>query len=196
MEKDERVLACFQQEIAEITDAKITALKQELEHTKQRMEQELQANAQAKAKQWYDQEAAELHVQHAVEMSRLHDETHHRLMKERADMVNTLFDQVKERLCAFRDTKEYKDVLLEKLKRYLKEYKQVRIQIGAFDEALIKEILTQLKSDIPYEIVSDITLGGFRLVLCDLGRILDETYDNALEDAKESFLRTSGLTIA
>ncbi len=194
MERDERVLACFQQEIADITKAKIASIKQELDAVQMRMEQEVQEESEARAQQWFEQEAAELRVQHAVEMSRLHDETHHHLLKEREVMVNALFDQVKERLCAFRKSGEYKTLLLEKLKRYTKEYKNIKMQIGSFDESLIKEL--QLDTDVPYEVVSDIKLGGFRLVLSDPARIIEETYDSALEEAKEAFLRTSGLTIS
>lgn len=196
MEKDERVLTCFQQEIADITEAKIAAIKQELAAMQQRMEQEMQAEAEAKAQQWYGQEAQELSVTHAVEMSRLQDETHHRLMKERAEMVNSLFEQVKERLCAFRAQADYRAFLLEKLQRYIKAYPHSKVYVAAFDEALMKELLAQLSVNVPCEVAADITIGGFRLVDSDAARIIEETFDSALEEARETFLRTSGLTIA
>lgn len=196
MEKDEKLLACFREEIEAIQTEQITACKQELAAIQTRLEQELREDAQAKAAQWYEQEAAELTARHAIEMSRLKDENHRKLMKERALLVDTLFEEVKQRLNAYRKTSAY----LETLKQRLQPYAQIKdaliLQVGACDEALLDELLKELGPKAHGEVSAQITLGGFRLINPAKAQMSDESYDSVLAEAKEQFLLTSGLTIA
>lgn len=195
MEKDEQLLACFQTEIEAIKETQIKACKQELETIQARLEAQMHKDAQAKATQWYEQEMEELTSKHAVEMSRLKDETHHRLMQERAILVEELFDEVRERLCAYRSTSAYLETLKQRLAPYAKK-SDVILQVGSFDEPLLSELLQELKEGAKGEVSEAITLGGFRLICPKQAQIMDESFDSVLEEAKEQFLLTSGLTIA
>lgn len=195
MEKDKKLLACFQTEIEAIKEKQINECKQELETIQARLEAEIYEDAQTKATQWYEQEVEELTSKHAVEMSRLKDETHHQLMKERTMLVEALFDELKERLCAYRNTSAYGETLKQRLALYAKK-SDVILQVGAFDEPLLNELLQELTESAKGEICEAITLGGFRLIFPKQAQIMDESFDSVLEEAKEQFLLTSGLTIA
>lgn len=190
----EELLKCFQTEITAISEAEIEAAQREVKEIQTRAQQELHENAQEAAQLWFDQEAEDLQASHAVKMSHLNDDNHKRLMIERSRMVDELFAEAKQRLIEFHQGKDYQSLLSTKLKAYGDHQEAMVLQLGKEDEALMKDLLKILKN-AQGELVSDISIGGFRLILKQQNRLIDETLDSAIKEARKAFLKNSALTI-
>lgn len=192
----EELLKCFQSEITAISEAEIAEAQREMKEIRLRTEQEINEGAQEAAKLWFEQEAQDLSARHAVAMSHINDENHRRLMTERSLMVEELFEAMKQQLMQFHKDKRYQQLITEKISAYTNMDGTLVLQLGQDDEVLMKELLCILGNHATGEIVDDIVLGGFRLVLKDKERAIDETLDSALIEARKDFLQTSALTIA
>ena len=96
----------------------------------------------------------------------------------------------------FHKDKQYQELITKKISAYANRDETLVLQLGQEDEALMKQLLSILGNRATGEIVDDIVLGGFRLVLKDKERAIDETLDSALIEARKDFLQTSALTIA
>lgn len=192
----EELLKCFQSEITAISEAEIAEAQREMKEIRLRTEQEINEGAQEAAKLWFEQEAQDLSARHAVAMSHINDENHRRLMTERSLMVEELFEAVKQQLMQFHKDKRYQQLITKKISAYTNMDGTLVLQLGQDDKALMKELLSILGNHATGEIVDDIVLGGFRLVLKDKERAIDETLDSALIEARKDFLQTSALTIA
>ncbi|MCI8541368.1 MAG: hypothetical protein HFE67_07680 [Erysipelotrichaceae bacterium] len=196
MEKDEQLLACFTQEIQAIKEQTIASLKQELEANQARIEQELRNDAKAKADEWFAQEAAQLSVEHAIAMSQLGNDSQQRLLCMRKEWQDRLFDQLKQRMIAFRKEDQYVQLLKQKLRDYERETQELRLEVGEYDRDLLPQLLAVLGEQAQGVPVSDIAYGGFRLYMPQRRRLVDETFDSALAEAQEYFIQNSGLIIA
>ncbi len=192
----EELLKCFQSEITAISEAEIAEAQREMKEIRLRTEQEINEGAQEAARLWFEQEAQDLSARHAVAMSHINDENHRRLMTERSLMVEELFEAVKQQLMQFHKDKQYQELITKKISAYANRDETLVLQLGHDDEALMKQLLSILGNRATGEIVDDIVLGGFRLVLKDKERAIDETLDSALIEARKDFLQTSALTIA
>ncbi len=192
----EELLKCFQSEITAISEAEIEEAQREMKEIRLRTEQEINEGAQEAARLWFEQEAQDLSARHAVAMSHINDENHRRLMTERSLMVEELFEAVKQQLMQFHKDKQYQELITKKISAYANRDETLVLQLGHDDEALMKQLLSILGNRATGEIVDDIVLGGFRLVLKDKERAIDETLDSALIEARKDFLQTSALTIA
>ena len=192
----EELLKCFQSEITAISEAEIAEAQREMKEIRLRTEQEINEGAQEAARLWFEQEAQDLSARHAVAMSHINDENHRRLMTERSLMAEELFEAVKQQLMQFHKDKQYQELITKKIIAYANRDETLVLQLGHDDEALMKQLLSILGNRATGEIVDDIVLGGFRLVLKDKERAIDETLDSALIEARKDFLQTSALTIA
>lgn len=192
----EELLKCFQSEITAISEAEIAEAQREMKEIRLRTEQEINEGAQEAARLWFEQEAQDLSARHAVAMSHINDENHRRLMTERSLMAEELFEAVKQQLMQFHKDKQYQELITKKISAYANRDETLVLQLGHDDEALMKQLLSILGNRATGEIVDDIALGGFRLVLKDKERAIDETLDSALIEARKDFLQTSALTIA
>lgn len=192
----EELLKCFQSEITAISEAEIAEAQREMKEIRLRTEQEINEGAQEAARLWFEQEAQDLSARHAVAMSHINDENHRRLMTERSLRAEELFEAVKQQLMQFHKDKQYQELITKKISAYANRDETLVLQLGHDDEALMKQLLSILGNRATGEIVDDIVLGGFRLVLKDKERAIDETLDSALIEARKDFLQTSALTIA
>lgn len=191
----EELLACFREEITARSEAEIAVLQQEMEHTRVQSELAMKEAAEKKAQHWYEQEAEEIRSAHSIAMSRLKDETHQRLMNERAALSEELFTEVKKRLSSYRKSDAYLADMKGKLSAYEAFGETAVLQLGKADANILQSCLACLPKGAQGELCEDIQLGGYRLVLAQHGRIIDETYDSALIQAKAYFLEHSGLTL-
>lgn len=198
MDTSEELKACFQQEIDANSQKRILQLRQEMEAIKMRTEQELMEEASERAERWYAQEEEELCAEHAVAMSHLNDDNHRRLMKERDTLVQGLFERVKEQIQAFHHSDAYVKEIKRKLELYTASHdvKGAVLMLGSEDESLLPAFLKVLGKGCTGQVDDTILLGGYRLIMEAKGRLIDETYDSAINEARANFLQTSGLTIS
>lgn len=195
MDTQEELLAYFTREIEELSGKEIDAYQQEMEQIRKNQEQELNQAAQEAATRWYEQEEEEERSNHAVKMSHLNDENHRKLMEERNALVDQLFAEVKEQIIAFHHSPAYIEKMQEKLQGLSTALFPATLYVGKEDEGHLEEWLRLLPQDCVGKVDTSIQLGGFRLEASAKGRIVDESFDQAIKEARDYFLQTSGLTI-
>lgn len=196
MDTKEELLAYFTREIEEYAGREIDALKREMETIEQSSEQALCQAAQDAALRWYEQEEEEELSNHAVMMSHLNDENHRRLMEERNALVTQLFERVKEQILAFHHSEAYVTQMESKLKKIAPSMLPAKLYVGKEDKGLLKQWILILGNGSEGAVDETIQLGGFRLISEEKGRMMDETFDRSLMEARTEFLQTSGLTIS
>ena len=114
------------------------------------------------------------------------------LFIKRAELVDGLFNQVKEDLMAFTHTEAYGTFLRDKLTKLLPDHplQDTLILIKASDKALFESILPPLARLVLSETIH---VGGFILKSADGIKERDETLDYALKVQREWFTTHSTL---
>ena len=114
------------------------------------------------------------------------------LFIKRAQLVDGLFEQVKNDLIAFTHSEAYAPFLRDKLAKLLPDHplQETLILIKASDRVIFESILPSLAKIVPSEAIH---VGGFILKSVDGFRERDETLDYALKVQREWFTTHSTL---
>ncbi len=187
----------MKQEIQRVSNIQIDELDQEIEQIRQEMTASLEEAAQAEAGLQIDIELRELQSDYAIKVSRLHEETSRKLMQKRAELNEAIFDETKEKLLAFCNSKDYETMLNERISSLAKEeiYQNVCIRVAKKDEAYLDMLCKIYGNGCTGCVDESIEIGGFLFECLDDGIVIDETLDNALEEQKQWFFENSGLFI-
>ena len=107
--------------------------------------------------------------------------------KRRLELVNELFDELEERLKEYKQTEEYKDLLIkqiEKAKGFAKESDFV-----VFIDKSDKYLLEQLKNstNVNIEISNTSIKGGIKVVIKDRNLLLNYTFVDRLNEERVNF---------
>lgn len=188
--------SAFEQAISTVSDQEIADLRKEMESIKAQTTKEMCEEVSRNAMRWYEQEAEELRVSYALEQSKINEEFNRKLKQERADMVDGLFQQVESEVQLFHDSQDYEESMKSKLVAYqTQDFGSCILRMGPKDQVLLASIASMLGSQWTTEVDPTILMGGFRIVLKEKGRMIDESYDRAFTEAKAEFLEQSGLII-
>ena len=132
----------------------------------------------------------------STEISESHIERTKKLIEKRDGYVKTIFDEVREKLVAFTDSKDYVSFMHEKIKKIANNFNEDSIMyIAKKDLSMKDELIKVFGKNIKVEVDEDITIGGFIVENKDLHLVVDETLDFALNSQKEWFNKNSGLII-
>lgn len=119
------------------------------------------------------------------------------LIEKREQYVTEIFKEAREKLVAFTKQKEYKQHLIRRVKQVSEKYQihNVNIYVREEDLQYKEDIIKAYGSEVEITSSNTIIIGGFIIEDKAAGIVLDESLDNALENQKEWFYHTSGLTI-
>ena len=119
------------------------------------------------------------------------------LIEKREQYVTEIFKEAREKLVAFTKQKEYKQHLIRGVKQVSEKYQihNANIYVREEDLQYKEDILKAYGSEVEITSCNTIIIGGFIIENKAVGIVLDESLDNALENQKEWFYHTSGLTI-
>ncbi len=121
------------------------------------------------------------------------------LIKKRDEIVNDIFDKVVVRLNDYMKTDDYKNFIIDRLGKAEKimDTKDFELCCNERDMALCEKIVDELKYqyNITLKLDRGILIGGVIIKKKDANLISDETFDFRLNQAKEGFIKESGLTI-
>lgn len=111
------------------------------------------------------------------------------ILNIRTEITNKVFEKTKELLLEFCKTDEYKTFLKDKIKRIIDENKLGGCKIQLSNSDIVHKDFISLKIGANAEIIEDSTiiLGGFKISIPDSNILIDETFENNIEDQYEKF---------
>ncbi len=187
----------FTHEIERIGEQQIEALRKEMDEKKKSELKRITENIERKTRKYLNRELKNLNTDFSSEINRIHTENHRKLMEKREDLLETVFESVKERLSDFVKSDAYK-TLLEKTVKETVAYLDtdgLTFMVRDNDDS-IKSVLENTLS-IKYEVKpsKDIIIGGFKVKSQSKGLEIDRTIDKKLRDQRDWFHANSGLFI-
>lgn len=114
------------------------------------------------------------------------------LLIERTKLVSGMFDKIASRLLEFTNTDEYREYLVNAVNSAkISKGEKIILEVSDRDKELAKKLFSE------YEVnaVSNIKIGGVRIIKTGLGVMIDKTFDEAIKEEISKFIATSGLTI-
>ena len=186
----------FKEEIDRVSGIEIKRVEDEIADIREKALQGLEADAQREAGIVREQELKELQSEHAIRLSKAHEETNRKLMAKRKELSDLVFQSAKDEIKAFTKKDEYRDYLKKKASALAKRsYTEAVFFVGKEDASLQDDIKEAYGKECEVQVDADIILGGLRLECAGLGIVIDETFDTALEEQKDWFYTNSGLFI-
>lgn len=186
----------FKEEIQRVSDIQISGIEREIEQIRKKTIASLEQAAQMEAGLQRDNELREMQSEHAIALSRLHEETNRKLMQKRKQLNEAVFAEVKKQMLAYCESDAYLDLLLEKLNKQKNNAQEHAIlHMAKKDERYMEKLCEAYGHGCIGEIDESIVIGGFLLVYEDSGIVIDETFDTAIEEQRSWFYNHSGLFI-
>ncbi len=194
MDTMEELRHAFDQAITDASNQEINDLRSEMEMIKEQTKKEINEEVSRNVMRWYEQEAEEMRLSYAQKQSKIKEAYNQMLQQERTVLVEQLFEQVRQNVQAFHNSKEYETSIQNKLAVYQnQDLGDFVLMMGEKDQKLLEKLCAGLKENCTSEIDPAIQMGGFRILLKEKGRMIDESYDQAFAQAKVDFLEASGL---
>lgn len=186
----------FEEEIDRVSGIEIKQIEDEIADIRDKALQGLEADAQREAGIVREQELKELQSEHAIHLSKAHEETNRKLMAKRKEYSELVFHQAKDEIMAFTKKDEYRDYLKKKASALADgSFTDAVFCIRKEDMVYADDIQKAYGKECKVQVDEDMILGGLRLECISLGIVVDETFDTALEEQKDWFYTNSGLFI-
>lgn len=186
----------FKDEINRISSIEIEQIESEIAEIRNRAIQTLEAEAQREAGILREQEIKELISEHAIRLSRLHEETSRKLMAKRKELSAQVFTEVRNRVQNFTEGKEYEAHLMTKAKELgTYSFADACIYMRKEDMRYADNIEKAYGRNCSIKEDEEIICGGLRLECEANGIVIDETFDTAIEEQKDWFYTNSGLFV-
>lgn len=193
----EELLKYFEKEIHEVSQKRIDELKAEINQIKQTELDKIDQDLKESIDHDLELELKDLKTDHSYEMNQLLTENAKELMNYRQVLFQSVFDEVKGKLSTFISSKEYVDLLTNKVKKLNTIFKKDNIIffVKKDDKAIQSVIKNEFEGTYQIEPSESIQIGGFFARCEKKGIELDETLDSILESKKQWFYEKSNLFI-
>lgn len=186
----------FKEEIDRVSDIEVKQIDREIADIREKALQTMESDAQREAGIARDQELRELQSEHAIRLSKLHEETNRKLMAKRKELCELVFSQAKDNIKTFTSSNEYRQMLIKKASALANApYEQVTFYVSKADEKYLSDIKKAYGKACDTAVDADIQVGGMRMECIADGIVVDETFDTAMDDEKDWFYTNSGLFI-
>ncbi len=133
-------------------------------------------------------------LKHQINMalSKEQIEIRRRITRHQNELKDTLFQEVQERLEAFRSTQQYQNLLLSQIQEILKmaDHQEVTIYLDPADASIQKSLEEACK--VPLTLSAYSFLGGTRAVLSARHILIDNSFETRLAEEKEAFTFEGG----
>ncbi|MEG0468641.1 V-type ATP synthase subunit E [Amedibacillus sp. YH-ame10] len=185
----------FKDEIDRVSNIEIKQIENEIEEVRERSIQGMESEAQHEAGMEREQLLKEMLSDHAIALSKLHEETNRLLMAKRRELADQVFEEAVAKVKAFTQNEKYKDYLIKKTKDLAdKGYGEVVFYVSKTDEKFLSDIC-KAYGKCSGEVDPTITIGGLRMECMEKGIVVDETFDTGIDEQSEWFYTNSGLFI-
>ncbi len=197
MQNMEQVFLYMKDEIVKQANAQEKQILDEVDRLEKEAYESMKEEAQKDAELQLKQIVSEMTSNASSEISESHIERTKKLIEKRDGYVKDIFDQAISQLNDFASSNQYKDFMIEKMKKVAKDYQLPHsvLHLRKADEVLKDDLIKVYGQDIDVVIDDKISIGGFIMENQESSMIIDETLDFALENQKEWFNKNSGLII-
>lgn len=197
MQNMEQVFLSMKEEIEKQANAQEKQILDEVDRLEKEAYESMKEEAQKDAELQLKQIVSEMTSNASSEISESHIERTKKLIEKRDGYVKDIFDQAISQLNDFASSNQYKDFMIEKMKKVAKDYQLPHsvLHLRKADEVLKDDLIKVYGQDIDVVIDDKISIGGFIIENQESSMIIDETLDFALENQKEWFNKNSGLII-
>lgn len=197
MQNMEQVFLYMKDEIVKQANAQEKQILDEVDRLEKEAYESMKEEAQKDAELQLKQIVSEMTSNASSEISESHIERTKKLIEKRDGYVKDIFDQAISQLNDFASSNQYKDFMIEKMKKVAKDYQLPHsvLHLRKADEVLKGDLIKVYGQDIDVVIDDKISIGGFIMENQESSMIIDETLDFALENQKEWFNKNSGLII-
>lgn len=140
---------------------------------------------------------SDVDLEASLKKSRYRNELRQILLRKRIDYKNEIFSEASHRLISFVESEQYKNYLLGKIEKILKEVKfeEAVIYLRRDDEKYFEEIKKLISKQWDVQISDDFKIGGFLLFNPENNCILNESIDEILSQQEQWFYDHSNLSV-
>lgn len=185
----------FKDEIDRVSDIEIKQIEHEIEEVREKSIQTMEVETKREANIEREQILKEMMSDHAIVLSKTHEETNRKLMTMRKEFADRIFQEAIDKIKDFTKSAQYKDYLIKKANELANNnFGHVTIYVSQKDEAVLKDVC-QAYGDADGIVDNDIHIGGIRLECVEKGIVVDETFDTGIDEQSEWFYTNSGLFI-
>lgn len=197
MQNKEQVFLYMKEEIERLAQIEEEAILAETKELETKAYQQLEEEAKKDASNQLEKELVDISSNASIEASSNSEQRTRKLVEKRDQYVTTIFNQAKEKLVAFVNSKEYKDYMVKHMEEVANQYpmKDSILYLRKEDISLKEALVKVYGNNITVEISDTITIGGFIIENKETSVVVDESLDFALENQKDWFYKTSGLMI-
>lgn len=197
MQNKDQVFLYIKDEIERISAKEEQTILAEAKEIEQAAYNHLRDEAEIAAKHQLEKELAEISSKASIDASIQLEERLKKLVTKREEYVNTIFNEVKNRLEEFVSSDNYHDYLINHVKSVSDEYQMSDciLYVKNDDLKYIDELKAAYQLPIEVKDSKDIQLGGFIVENKQTNVVINESLEVNLENQKDWFYKTSGLMI-
>lgn len=186
----------FKDEINRVSEIEIQEIEDEIVSIREKTIQEMESDEQRVAYMAREQILKEMQSEHAIALSKVHEETNRKLMAKRREIALRVFNEAIEKIKEFTMKKDYVASLNKKAKDLATtSYDQVVFYVARKDEHLLSGLCEAFGKNSEGKVDPEILVGGFRMECESKGIVIDETFDAAIDEQRNWFYTNSGLII-
>lgn len=177
----------FSRYINDKANEKIEKIKSEIEEEKKKSIERIDQEEHNKIFRNLDIELSELKADFSARMNKVKTEYSKVLMEKRSELLNSVIVEVREKLNAFDQTKDYEKLMTKQIQSLKSDFcsGKVEFRIKKNDKLMKKVIENEYKGDYDIKEIAEIEVGGFMVLCFDLGVMTDQTIDSRLQEKKQ-----------
>lgn len=197
MENKEQVFLYIKDEIKKIASKEEEMILNEAKALEKEAYAQMQEEAKNDADRQLEKELAAISSKASIEAAAQLEMRTKKLIEKREEYVNAIFKEAKEKIVDFVRGNQYKEFLLNRVKKISEEYQMTDCVLYLRKEDMIyqEDLKNAYGFDIEVSVNNQIQLGGFIIENSMTHVVVDETLDLALSSQKDWFYKTSGLMI-
>lgn len=196
MPENQDKIVKFMQAITEHAAQKSRAVHREVTAYKRERLSEAEKQALADSSAMIDREHAALQKQVRLEMSRREFSARRQLLEERRQMTEALFAEAREQLIAFTDSEDYLPFLKASIAVIREQASDKTVfYFSERDRRRETAVCALLPDGAVPQFTADISIGGVRAYNAEKAIVWDDTLDARLDEQRDWFAASSGMTI-
>lgn len=195
MEETAKKTEAFLAAIKALSEKECAEIEAETESVRKTRLESMEAEAQQHYKAYTEYEVARIHAEANRDISEKNAESRKELTQLRASLCDSVFEAAREKLRAFRETPQYRDLVCASVRSAARTLsgEAAVIFVCKADEALAPALQAAYGAPCGVQTADDILLGGVRV--CAGTYLIDDTLDKRLAAQKAWFLENSGLSV-
>lgn len=192
---NEDLFRYYSKYINDKANEKIDKIKKEIEAEKKQSLARIDDEVHKKIFRNLEIELSELNSEFKLDLNKVKTEYSKELMEKRTKLLNTIVDEVSDKLSGFHKTKTYEKMMVKQMQRLATDFCKGEVEFRIMkDDSVIKKVIKEhyqgkhvIKEDAKIEI------GGFSALCFDMGVMTDQTIDTRLEEKRQWLFEHSKL---